>query len=127
MAQTQRNPTSMTWTNLASQAATITTLRANIAQGKDIRAVDINSLATLINNCLGHYHTYSDSYQLATYGNNGDRTNYSETKASAATGITAAVAVVANTDITFGKHNSLRDAVNSLRTHAHSISDRISI
>ena len=82
MAQTEKNFESLTFTNSGSLATEIATLRTNIQAGNNIVATDLNRIGTLINNLNGHYHTVQDAYQLATFGNNGDRGNYFETKMS---------------------------------------------
>ena len=128
MAQSEITATSLTFTSSGSQAAEITSLRTAIGSGSIIYANDLNRISTLINNMNGHYHTYTDSYQLATYGNNGDRTNYSESKNTGApNSITSAPTdTAANTTITAARHNELKDAINNIRNHYHEINDRTS-
>jgi len=128
MAQTERNPKSITWTGLGSLATDIANLRNVIASGQDISAANINSVAALLNNALAHYHTYDDAYQLATFGNNGDRNNYYEDKSSNPPSFRPGdrASVTAGTDITASHHNDLRSAAEFLRTHYHSINDRTS-
>jgi hypothetical protein len=126
MAQTEKNATALTFTSSGSQAAEIASLRTAISSGSTIFANDLNRIGTLINNMNGHYHTYTDDYQLATYGNNGDRTNYSESKNTGGPdAITdAPTNTAADTSITASRHNELKDAINQLRYHNHSIDDR---
>jgi hypothetical protein len=126
MAQSEKLATSLTYPNSGSQAEEITSLRTAITSGNKIFASDLNRIATLINNINGHYHSYTDEYQLATYGNNGDRTNYSEAKDTSAPDatITAPIDTAANTAITASRHNELKDAINQIRDHNHSIDDR---
>jgi hypothetical protein len=126
MAQTERNPKSITWTNLSNLATDIANLRNVITAGQDISAGNINTLSSLLNNSLSHYHTYDDAYQLATFGNNGDRNNYYEDKNSnpPANRPGNLGNVTAGTDITATHHNNMRDAATFLRTHYHSIDDR---
>lgn len=123
MAQTSRTPKS----NSFPSNSPISTLRTKIAAGNVIYASDINSLKDLINGWLGHTHTYDDAYQLATYGNNGDRTNYYENKTTATIGQSNVGAVSNTTTIASSHHNTLKDRTNSLRSHLHSINDRTSI
>ena len=126
MAQSERTAKGITWTNSGSQAAEIASLRAAIDVGNTIFANDINRVATLINNMNGHYHTYDDAYQLATYGNTGDRSNYYEDKNTgtpdAVINLTTDTAV--NTSITATRHNQLATAINTLKSHYHEINDR---
>jgi hypothetical protein len=124
---TERTSKLITWPNGSIDPATeLASLRTAIQSGNTIFATDLNRVATLINNMNGHYHTYDDAYQLATYGNNGDRTNYYMDKNTgyADTTITAPTNTAANTAITASRHNELKDAINQLRVHNHSIDDR---
>jgi len=126
MAQSERNAKGLTWTNSTSQAGEIASLRTAIDAGNTIFANDINRVATLINNMNGHYHTYDDAYQLATYGNTGDRSNYYEDKNTgtpdAVNNVTTDTA--SNSSITATRHNELATAINTLRSHYHEINDR---
>ena len=120
MAQTERSPKA----NNYPSNAPITGLRSQIAPGQTVDAADINGLIDLINGWIGHTHTYDDAYQLATYGNNGDRTNYYEDKTTANTGLSTINQVSTGTTITAAKHNEMKDRCNSMRGHNHSIDDR---
>jgi hypothetical protein len=106
--------------------AEIASIRASIASGQTIYANDLNRIATLINNMNGHYHTYTDDYQLATFGNTGDRTNYSEDKDTNGPDqiLAAPTDTAADTSITASRHNELKDSINTLRSHYHEINDR---
>lgn len=128
MAQTERNPKSITWTSLGNLATDIANLRAVIAAEQTITAANINSVASLLNNAMAHYHTYDDAYQLATYGNNGDRNNYYVDKSSNPPAFRPGnrASVAAGNTITAAHHNDLRDAAQFLRTHYHTIDDRTS-
>jgi hypothetical protein len=126
MATTERTANSLTFTGSGSQAVEIASLRTAISSGSTIFANDLNRIGTLINNLNGHYHNYDDAYQLATYGNNGDRTNYVESKNTGGPdAVTAAPTnTAADTSITASRHNELKDSINQLRQHFHSIDDR---
>jgi hypothetical protein len=125
-ASTQRTAKAINWTNSGSQAGEIASLRAAIASGQTIYANDLNRIGTLINNMNGHYHTYDDAYQLATYGNNGDRNNYYEDKNTNSIDqvVTAPTDTASNTTITASRHNELQYALNVLAYHVHGIDDR---
>jgi DNA anti-recombination protein RmuC len=129
MAQTERLAKALDWTNSSTQATEIASLRTAIATGNRIIATHLNRIGTLINNMNGHYHTYDDSFQLASFGNTGDRTNYIEDKSTnsidAATPVNLTTA--ADTSITATRHNELRDSINNLRSHLHGINDRTEI
>lgn len=123
MATTERSPKA----NSYPSNAIISTLRANIASSNTIRASDVNSLIGLINNWLGHYHTYDDAYQLATYGNTGDRNNYYVDKNSSVIGGSVATSNVnAGDTVAASTHNAMRNSVATLASHTHSIDDRTS-
>jgi len=122
MAQTERSPKT---NNTPKHQATIAALRLQIATGQTIDAADIQLLSYLINSWVGHTHTYDDAYQLATYGDNGDRVDYYEDKTTQNSGVSLVKAVGAGDIITAAKHNELRDRCNSLRVHDHTINDRI--
>ena len=128
MAQTERNAKALNWTNSGSQAAEIASLRDAVSAGNTIFANDLNRIATLINNMNGHVHTYDDAYQLATFGNTGDRNNYYVDKNT--NNIDASTSAPTNTasdtTITAARHNELRAAINQLRVHFHGIDDRTS-
>jgi hypothetical protein len=129
MATTERTAKALSWTNSGSQASEITALRNAVAAGNTIFANDLNRISTLINNMNGHVHTYDDAFQLATFGDNGDRNNYFENKnTNNIDAVTSAPANTASdTTITASRHNELRDAINELRVHFHGIDDRTSI
>lgn len=126
MATAERGAKALVFTNSGSQAGEIASLRSAIQAGNTVYANDLNRIGTLINNMNGHYHTYDDAYQLATYGNNGDRNNYyrdvNSSGPDAAT--TAPTNTAADTAITASRHNELRDAINQIRSHYHTVDDR---
>jgi tagatose-1,6-bisphosphate aldolase non-catalytic subunit AgaZ/GatZ len=121
MAQDSRSPKA----NVFPDNSPITTLRNNIQSGNVIRLDDMNSLINLTNSWLGHYHTYDDAYQLATYGNNGDRNNYYEDKSTSAVASIGAIPNVTSTDeVTALIQQYLQQRVGVLRIHSHEINDR---
>jgi hypothetical protein len=123
MAKTERPFSGLT----INSAAEISSLRTAITSGNTIYANDLNRIATLINEMNGHYHTTtSDAYQLPTYGNTGDRTEYYESKSTGGPDatITAPTNTAADTAITASRHNELKDSINQVRTHYHEINDR---
>jgi hypothetical protein len=127
MATTERTAKAINWTNSGSQAGEIASLRAAIASGQTIYANDLNRIGTLINNMNGHYHTYDDYWQIATFGNNGDRTTYGpqdQNTNSIDAVITAPTDTASDTTITASRHNELKTALNVLAYHFHGIDDR---
>ena len=125
---TERTAKSTTWADISNSAQELASLRTAVAAGNTIFANDINRIATLINNMNGHVHTYDDAFQLATFGNTGDRNNYIENKnTNNIDAITnAPTNTASDTTITASRHNELRDALNQLRVHFHGIDDRTS-
>ena len=128
MAQRETYPTGIVFLGSSTQAGEITSLRGTVATGQTVRAQDLNRIATLINNMNGHYHSYSDQYQAATYGNTGDRGTYSETKNTNNIDgvVTAPTNTTAGATITASRHQELRTSVNTLYNHVHGIADRTS-
>jgi hypothetical protein len=126
MATTERTARDFIFTGSGSQAGEIASLRSAITSGQTIYANDLNRIGTLINNMNGHYHYYDDAYQLATYGNTGDRTDYYEGKFTAGPDqvFAAPTDTAANTSITASRHNELKDSINAVRQHYHQIDDR---
>lgn len=125
----ERTANSIVWPAAVDQAAELASLRTAIQSGNTIFANDLNRVATLINNMNGHYHTYDDAKQLATYGNTGDRTNYI---VAISTGVaqdttSAPTNTAVNTAITAARHNELKDAINNIRNHNHEIGDNTSL
>ena len=120
--QTERSPK----TNNYPSNSPIAGLRGEITAGASIDAADINGLINLINGWIGHTHVYDDAYQLATFGNTGDRTDYYEDKTTANTALSTVGQVSSGSAITAAKHNEMKDRSNSLRGHSHVIDDRTS-
>lgn len=127
MAQTERTAKALVWTNSGSQAGEIASLRTAISTGNTIFANDLNRIGTLINNMNGHYHTYDDVRQTASFGNTGDRSTYIVDKnTNSIDSVTSAPTnTAANTSITASRHNELKDAINNLRSHYHGIFDNV--
>jgi hypothetical protein len=122
--QTERSPKANNYPT--SNIAIPGRLRNEIRSGQRIDAQDIVSLINIINDWIGHTHTYDDAYQLATFGNNGDRNDYYEDKTTSNTLIAWVPSVSSGNLIQAGTHNAMRNACNSLRGHSHNIDDRTS-
>jgi hypothetical protein len=120
MAQTERNPKANSFTDNTP----ITALRTSIQPGNVINFADIESVINLTNGWLGHFHTYDDAYQLATYGNNGDRGNYYDPDKNTVTIGAAMTNITAEETITATKVNELRGNINLLGNHNHDVDDR---
>ena len=127
MAQRQVNPDSVSYNG--ESAATFTSLRNSIKAGNVVTAANINSVISMINKWDNHTHTYTDRYQQATFGNNGDRNLYQESKTTAKhdQASTDVPAVAVGDTITASKHNAMTGQVNNLQNgHRHIINDRTS-
>lgn len=122
MAQTERSPK----TNNYPDNSVVSGLYANFVSGRTVYAADINLLIGMINAWIGHTHTYDDGYQLATFGNNGDRADYYEDKTTQNSGLPTMNGVSAGDTVTAAKHNEMKDRCNFLRVHDHTINDRTS-
>jgi hypothetical protein len=125
MAQRNVNPDSISYNG---NTTTISNLRTSIAAGNTVTASAINDLIGMINSWDNHTHTYTDYYQQATFGNNGDRNNYQESKTTNKHDEDSSdVATVSVGDtITAAKHNEMKNVANKLRAHYHVINDRTS-
>jgi hypothetical protein len=130
MAQTERNQDSISYNG---NTTTITNLRAAMKSGSVVRASDMNDLSSMIRSWDNHTHTYTDSYQLATFGNNGDRTNYTESKTTDKHNEDTALAneplggLTTSSSIAAYTVNEMVRVVNKLRAHNHNINDRTAI
>jgi predicted choloylglycine hydrolase len=125
MAQTQRTHDSISYNG---NTTTISNLRDAFASGNVVQAANVFDLIAMINSWNGHTHNYTDAYQLATYGDNGDRNNYIESKNTGTHDEANSVAYVADGDlITAAGVNDAVNTVNKLRSHYHVINDRTAI
>ena len=97
-----------------------------MAIGNIVTASNINTLIGMFNTMIGHYHTYTDRFQQATFGNNGDRGLYEETKNTGAPiSVGGSIGSIdSSTIIAAAKHNELADVSRALQTHLHQIDDR---
>lgn len=128
MARRDQLPDSISYNG--PTAAQLTALRNKIDAGDVVYAADIQTLIGWINSWDNHTHTYTDMYQTATFGNNGDRETYTETKVTTKhdeDSLDVQSSFTSTGDlIRASKHNLMRDAVNRLRSHKHTITDRTS-
>jgi hypothetical protein len=100
---------------------------ASFVAGGTIRASHFNYIVDAVNQMNGHNHTWTDYYQQATYGNNGDRNNYQQTSTSnGPDGAVGLSALSAGTVISASHHNAGRTAVSALASHTHTENDRTS-
>lgn len=107
------------------QSALRASLRSRFTAGNVITADDINNLRTVLNAFSRHYHNFSDYGAIATYGNNGPRTQgpVSRNTDTGTSGYGDPGGVTGGNSITTGTINGFVNSVNALRSHYHSIED----
>lgn len=101
----------------------------SINAGQIIRASDLNAIATQLNQMINHTHNFTDKYQQATYGNNGDRNNYSQTSTSnGPDGVGTLNSTVGAGQVIDHSHaNTLINYISPIAYHRHYENDRNSI
>ena len=134
MTTAQRQVTTSTVSYTGSTSTAISSLRSKIDAGEVCTADDINTLATMIGSWDNHTHTYEDLYHKATYGAGyGDNPKLTGDRVEGKRNITTGQHDEAGTNpstvtkgslITAAYHNTMRDVVNKLRSHKHTISDQ---
>jgi hypothetical protein len=140
--QYQHGANSMTFSDSGNWATYISRLQTNMQSGKLIYASDIALLNQLVSDMAGHYHTYTDYYQVggsmpagataAGFGNldsaHGQNTNnYTTTENSSGPGVgSASASPSSGGQITAAFYNSMASIVNGLRSHSHTITDQTS-
>lgn len=126
MAQREIQANSQTGT---VSITTINNLRGSMVAGAIITASDVQTLIGMYNTMIEHFHTYTDRKQEATFGNNGDRNLYEESRDTTnPTGATGSIGnVTSSTTITAAKHNELAFKSVVLQNHYHQISDVITL
>ena len=133
MPQRTVEPKSFTFANKASQATTIATLRTNIQAGKKIVRADLNAIVGMMNDMLGHYHTYEDRIQnREIFGEFGDGpaardgvTYITDKNTGTPTNFPAVMApLVAGSVIQAAAINVGLAALRAMGNHKHPISDQ---
>jgi hypothetical protein len=99
---------------------------ASFVAGTTINAAHFNYVINAINQMSGHVHTWTDKYQQATYGNNGDRANYDQTSVTNGPigGPGGGTNPSAGDVIRASHHNGAKDALDVYRAHAHVTNDK---
>lgn len=111
--------------DVISSQSIIDSLKGAIIAGSIIKSSDINSLISLWNSFNSHVHQTSDAYQLATFGNNGNRNNYYQTTTFDGPNLNADIGNIDNTTvISSAKINELVNAFSNSATHSHTWPDR---
>ena len=93
----------------------------NFTAGAVIAASDLTYLKDRINNVCGHTHELRDYTKIGTYGNQQSTSSGLENTGSA--GTDSSLSISAGDVIHHDHHNSLRNAVNTVRSHNHSWTD----
>jgi hypothetical protein len=96
----------------------------NFTAGAVIAASDLTYLKDRINNVCGHTHDLDDYTKIGTYGNQKSTTSASaRADTTAGAGTDSSLSISAGDVIHHDHHNSLRNAVNTVRSHNHSWTD----
>jgi hypothetical protein len=110
--------------------STITSLLSSVNTGQVVTADQINSIVSLYNSFLNHYHGISDLYGIFNYGD-GLGTPYSSAgdyEADSTSGPTTTygtlTGVSAGDSITASKHNEMANYINGIQGHYHTWDDR---
>jgi hypothetical protein len=130
----ERSPIAFEFAGKNSQTSEITSLRAAMATNQIIYKTDVNRLITLINNMAGHYHSFLDVRQQATFGAGfgdnpgaGDRTTYSRTvNTTAPSGWPGTINPLPGGPVTITAVaiNASLSAVRTMNSHSHPIVDQ---
>ena len=136
MAQTTSNATDIAFTNEGAWTTVISQLRSFFVPGSIIYASHITYLKDRMNEMIGHYHQYTDYYQIATFGSGygdnpsaGDRSTYVNSSNFTATSDVNTISATysSGSQITTTDINPLAFRSRDLVDHTHQITDRISI
>lgn len=108
----------------ATWATRISEVRANVQQTKIIWFDDLNAIKAGIDLMMDHYHSYTDLYQNAEYGNNGDRATYTVGRNSdGAIPVASRNAISSNFTkggtVYASDHKAMRDNTVLIQSHQH--------
>jgi hypothetical protein len=102
-------------------AAERNVMNANFTAGETIAAGDLTYLRDRINAVCGHTHKLTDYSKIGEFGNTGSTAStYEDTTAA---GSDVSLNIGAGTTISASHFNSLRAAVNTVRSHNHGWTD----
>jgi len=122
MAAEQRTETSSNSNGISYSTADIDTLLASFESGDIITRSAIQTLLDYYDDITDHNHTLTDLINSKTFGNTGSGSSTTDTVDAAALTATPADPGVGST-VTASTHNTIRNAVNSLRGHVHNWED----
>lgn len=125
MAAEQRTETSSNAGGISYSTAQIDTLLTSFEAGDIITRSAVQTLLDYYADITDHNHTVVDLAASKTFGNTGSGSEATDTVDAASLTATPADPST-NSTITAGKHNDIRNAVNSLRGHVHSWTDNAS-
>lgn len=114
---------SSTWTTRLAE------VRANVQVNKTIWFDDLNAIKQGIDYMMDHYHGYSDLYQNAEYGNNGDRNTYTVARNSdgaipTASRIAYSASFSKGGTIYYQDHQAMRANAIKIQSHQHGGKDQ---
>lgn len=117
---------------IATMQAAINTLITNMQAGKAINAADIAAMnSSMYNLWRTHTHTAADRTGIDVYGNltvygaGGTSTTATASAPAGLPAVTTPVGIVAGGQITAANINTMINMVNSIRAHAHTITDSV--
>ena len=126
MAAASRTGTSGGVDGMTYTTAQIDTLLGSFEAGDLITKAAVDTLLDYYDDTRDHTHAIQDWISDKTFGNTGGNDKPAETL-SASTGLNATPSDPGtNSVVTASVHNSIRNAVNSLRGHVHSWDDQTS-
>jgi len=122
MAAEQRTETSSNAGNISYSTADIDTLLNSFDAGDLITRSAVQTLLDYYDDITDHNHTVVDLINSKTFGNTGSSSQTTDTVDAASLTSTPADPGV-NSTVTASIHNTIRNAVNSLRGHVHNWED----
>lgn len=126
MAQVARTTSNVQNINVAALQSTITSLKSKFVNNGTIFAADLNNIVNVYNAIITHTHSV-DEVAFSAFGNTYDYDTTASVVSSAGIkghpagtpNLTAGSTIQATTQQTFAS------AINGLRTHTHTITDRL--
>lgn len=125
MAQTARATSNVESINTSALQTSITALKAKFVDGATISAADINSIANIYNTIIGHTHSVTE-YAFSAFGNVNDwGTTFATATSTGIKGVASTGSSRAAGGLIYAsEQKALADAINAIKSHTHSITDR---
>lgn len=118
----QRTVTSSDTSGISYSTAQIDTLLTSFEAGDIITKAAVDTLIDYFADVRDHRHTVNDEIKRKTFGNTGSSNSTNDTVAQATLNAVPSDPGT-NSVIDASTHNTIRNAVNSLRGHVHSWTD----